>query len=438
MSIARYFCLEENHTNVGTEVVAGLTTWLAMVYIVVVNPQILSAAGMDFGAVFVATCCAAALGTLLMGLLANYPIALAPGMGLNAFFAYSIVLTMGVSWPVALGCVFWSGVIFLLISVSTLRERVINAIPRGVKTGTAIGIGLFLAVVGMSNAGLVEQGTGTLLKLGDVRTLPVALTTVGFCLVVALHVRGGHWRNWAVICGILLVSVAAWLLDENASLQGIIGAVPSLAPTWLELRPFEVFDLAFVVVILALLFTDFFDTSGTLVAVVKQVGFENPDGTIPRVNRALIADSGATIAGSMLGTSTTTSYIESSAGIAAGGRTGLTSVVVAGLFLLTLFLSPLAASIPVYATAPALIYVAILLVSTLRDYTHWDDFSETAPMIVAALVMPMTWSIADGIAASCLVFVLVKVLSGQLKNVSPIMLVLALLFLARFLYLVDL
>ncbi|NND44505.1 MAG: NCS2 family permease [Xanthomonadales bacterium] len=435
MNIERLFRLQENQTNVSREAVAGLTTWLAMVYIVVVNPQILSAAGMDFGAVFVATCLAAALGTLLMGLLANYPIALAPGMGLNAFFTYSVVLTMGVPWPVALGCVFWSGVIFLLISVSTLRERVINAIPRGVKTGTAIGIGLFLAVIGMGNAGLIEQGTGTLLTLGDVRTLPVALTTLGFSLIVALHVRGGRWRHWAVISGVLAVSVASWLLDETSSLQGVFGPVPSLAPTLFAFEPLAVFELGFVVVILALLFTDFFDTSGTLVAVVKQAGFERPDGTIPRLNRALIADSGATIAGSMLGTSTTTSYIESSAGIAAGGRTGLTSVVVSGLFLLTLFLSPLAASIPVYATAPALLYVAILLVSTLREYTHWEEFSETAPMIVAALVMPLTYSIADGIAASCLVYVLVKVLSGQARDISPIMAALALLFLARFLFL---
>lgn len=432
-----YFRLAEHGSTTGTEIIAGLTTWLAMVYIVVVNPQILSAAGMDFSAVFVATCLAAAFGSLLMGLAANLPIALAPGMGLNAFFAYSVVLTMNVPWQLALGCVFWSGVIFLLISISRLREKVINSIPQGVKTGTAIGIGLFLAVIGLGNAGIVQQGQGTLLTLGDVTSLPVALTAFGFCVIVALHVRGGHWRNWAVICGVLLVSVAGWLLDDTAKIQGLFGAVPSLAPTLFQFQPFQVLELAYVAIILALLFTDFFDTSGTLVAVTKAAGLERPDGTIPKLNRAMIADSGATIIGSMLGTSTTTSYIESNAGIAAGGRTGLTSVVVAVLFLLTLFLSPLAASIPIYATAPALVYVAILLVSTLRHYSQWEDFSETAPMVVAAIVMPMTYSIADGIAASCLVYVAVKAMAGRVREVSPIMAVLALLFLLRFVYLVQ-
>jgi AGZA family xanthine/uracil permease-like MFS transporter len=435
MSIDRYFELTQNRTSPLQETVAGITTWLAMVYIVVVNPQILSAAGMDFNSVFVATCIAAAFGTLLMGLLANYPIALAPGMGLNAFFAYSIVLTMGVPWQVALGCVFWSGVIFLLISLSTLREKIINAIPRGVKTGTAIGIGLFLAVIGLGNAGIIEQGTGTLLTMSNVRTLPVLLTTLGFCIIISLHVRGGRWRNWAVITGILLVAIVAWLFDPDAQFNGVVDAVPSIAPTLFAFKPFEVISTAYAVIIVTLLFTDFFDTSGTLVAVAKAAGFEEKDGTIPRLNRALIADSGATIVGSMLGTSTTTSYIESNAGVAAGGRTGLTSVVVAILFLLTLFLSPLAASIPAYATAPALIYVAILLVSTLRHYNLWDDFSETAPMVVAAIVMPMTYSIADGIAASCLVFVVVKVLSGSYRDVSPIMIGLAALFLLRFSFL---
>lgn len=428
----RFFKLDENKTTTGRELVAGFTTWLAMVYIVVVNPQILSSTGMDFGAVFVATCVAAAIGTLIMGLMANYPIALAPGMGLNAFFTYSIVLGMGIPWQVALGCVFWSGIIFLLISLSNLRERVINAIPVGIKTGTAVGIGLFLAVIGLGNASVIEQGSGSLLTLADPGSLSVILFTLGFIIIVALHVRGGHWRNWAVISGIALVSVAAWVFDPAVEFKGVFASVPGLAPTFLAFEPFSVFETGFIVIILSLLFTDFFDTSGTLVAVAKQGGFERPDGTIPRLKRALIADSSATIAGSLLGTSSTTSYIESNAGIAAGGRTGLTSVVVAILFLMTLFLSPLAASIPIYATAPALVFVAILLFSTLREFAEWDDFSETAAMVVAAIVMPLTFSITDGIAASCMVHVLVKLFSGRYREISGVMAVLGLLFLLRF------
>lgn len=428
----RFFKLQENDTTFGRELVAGFTTWLAMVYIVVVNPQVLSTAGMDFGAVFVATCLAAATGTLIMGLLANYPIALAPGMGLNAFFTYSIVLGMGIEWQVALGCVFWSGVVFLLISLSKLREYIINAIPRGIKTGTAIGIGLFLAVIGLGNASIIKQGSGTLLTMGQLDEFSAVLFVIGFTLIVAFHIRGGQWRNWAVITGIALVSVAAWLFDPNANFKGLFDTVPSLAPTFLAFKPFSVFEGFFVMIILSLLFTDFFDTSGTLVAVAKQGGFERPDGSIPRLNRALIADSSATIVGSVLGTSSTTSYIESNAGIAAGGRTGLTSVVVAILFLFTLFLSPLAASIPIYATAPALVYVAILLFSTLRDYAAWDDFSETAPMVVAAIVMPLTFSITDGIAASCLVYVLAKLFSGRYREINAVMAILGVLFLLRF------
>ena len=430
----RFFKLRENNTDIGRELVAGLTTWLAMVYIAVVNPQVLSAAGMDFGAVFVATCIAAACGSLIMGMLANYPIALAPGMGLNAFFTYSIVLGMDIPWPVALGCVFWSGIVFLLISLSKLRERVINAIPRGIKTGTAIGIGLFLAVIALGNTSIIEQGSGTLLTLGQLDRLPVVLFLVGFTLIVAFHVRGGHWRNWAVISGIAVVSFAAWLLDPGVEFKGVVDSVPDLAPTFLALEPFSVFEGFFIMIILTLLLTDFFDTSGTLVAVAKQGGFERPDGSIPRLNRALVADASATIVGSLMGTSSTTSYIESNAGIAAGGRTGLTSVFVAILFLLTLFLSPLAASIPVYATAPALVYVAILLFSTLRDYDTWDDFSETAPMVVAAIVMPLSYSITDGIAASCLMYVLVKLFSGRGREISPLMAGLGVLFFLRFFF----
>lgn len=430
------FHLAENNTNARQEVLAGFTTWLTMVYIVAVNPQILSASGMDFQSVFVATCCAAAFGTLVMGLVANYPIALAPGMGLNAFFVYTVVLSMGLTWQTALGAVFWSGILFLLLSVSKVREQVINSMPSSIKVGAVIGIGLFLAVIGLEHASIIEQGTGTLMKLGNVHSLPVIFTTLGFVLITALHIRG---KSWAVIAGILAVATAGWLFDDAAHFKGIISfALPSMAPTFLQLDLAVHFDVVFLTVVLSFLFVDLFDTSGTLVAVAKKGGFEDEAGNIPRVGRALLADSTASVVGALMGTSTTTSYIESNAGIAAGGRTGLTAIVVAVLFLLTLFFYPLAESIPVYATAPALVFVAILLVGTFSHFNDWDDFSESAPLITTAIMMPLTFSITDGLSAGCVIFVFIKLLTGRYREIGPTMIGLTIAFLLRYIFLVNL
>ena len=307
--------------------------------------------------------------------------------------------------------------------------------PSSIKVGAAIGIGLFLAVIGLEHASIIVKGTGTLMKLGNVHSLPVILTTLGFILITALHIRG---KSWAVIAGILVVACAGWLFDDATRFKGIISfALPSMSQTFLKLDLSVHFDVVFLTVVLSFLFVDLFDTSGTLVAVAKKGGFEDEAGNIPRVGRALLADSTASVAGALMGTSTTTSYIESNAGIAAGGRTGLTAVVVAVLFLLTLFFYPLAESIPVYATAPALIFVAILLVGTFSHFNDWDDFSESAPLITTAIMMPLTFSITDGLSAGCVIYVFIKLLAGRYREIGSTMIVLTIAFLLRYIFLVN-
>ncbi|GAB5518448.1 MAG: NCS2 family permease [Rhodothermales bacterium] len=421
----------DHGSTYSTEVIGGLTTWMTMVYIVVVNPAMLAATGMDQGSVFVATCLAAALGSLLMAVLANYPIALAPGMGLNAFFTYSLVLGGGYTWQTALMAVFCSGVLFVLLSAFRLREYIVNAIPASLKIGSAIGIGLFLAVIGLQNANVIVQGTGTLTDLGDVHAFPVLMTALGFVLILMLHVRK---KSWCVIGGIACVTVLAWVFDDSAALTGFASLPPSLAPTFLQLDVQFDFSIAFSTAVITLLLVDLFDTSGTLVAIGK-VGKLEVNGKLERLRGAMLADSTATVVGALLGTSTTTSYIESNAGISVGGKTGFTALVASVLFLLTLFLFPLAASIPIYATAPALLYVAILLVGTLGEFTQWDDFAESAPLATTAILIPLSFSIADGLAAGVLVYVLVRLLSGRVRELHPAVITLALVFALRFAFL---
>ncbi|MBD1590343.1 NCS2 family permease, partial [Pseudomonas sp. C2L12B] len=333
-----------------TEILAGATTFLAMAYILFVNPSILGATGMDKGAVFVATCLAAAIGSALMGLIANYPIALAPGMGLNAFFTYTVVLHMGHTWQVGLGAVFLSAVCFFVLSVFKIREWIVNSIPLPLRSAIAAGIGLFLALIALQNAGIVVDNPATLVGLGDLRQPGAILAVLGFVLIVALEalkVRG------AVLIGILAVTVVS-ILFGFSPFGGLVSMPPSLAPTFLQLDIAGALNIGLVSVIFAFLFVDLFDNSGTLIGVAKRAGLMREDGYMPKMGRALIADSSAAMVGSLLGTSTTTSYIESAAGVSAGGRTGLTAIVVAVLFLLALFFAPLAGSVPAYATAPAL------------------------------------------------------------------------------------
>ena len=424
------FKLAEQGTSVGKEALAGATTWVTMVYIVAVNPLMLENAQMDFGAVFVATCLAAAFGSMFMGAVANLPLALAPGMGLNAFFAYSIVIGMDLPWQTALGAVFWSGVLFLILSLTGVRERIVYAMPTSIKTGIAIGIGLFLAVIGLGNAGVIVQGEGALLAMGDLKTWSASLFAVGFILTVALFVRGS---SLAVLAGILVVAVVAWFLDPSFGFPtSVVALPPSLGPTFLELEILLPLEVGFVSVILALLFVDLFDTSGTLVAVAKQGDLETEEGKIPNLGRAMLADSSATVAGALLGTSTTTSYIESTTGISVGGRTGLTAIVVGLLFLATLFVAPFVAAIPPYATAPALVFVAVLLIGSLSDFEAWNDFSESAPLVITAIMMPLSFSIADGIASGILTYVLIKLLAGKHGDLNGMLIGLAVIFLGKF------
>ncbi|SEM91956.1 NCS2 family permease [Halomonas caseinilytica] len=425
-----HFKLAEHGTNVKTEVIAGITTFLTMAYIIFVNPSILSESGMDYGAVFVATCVAAAIGCLIMGLWANYPIAQAPGMGLNAFFTYGVVMGMGYSWETALGAVFLSGFTFFLLSIFRIREWIINSIPMSLRLGIAAGIGLFLAMIALKNAGIVVANEATYVALGDLSAPSALYALLGFFVITALaylRVTG------AVMIGILGVTLLAILLGHN-EFGGVMSMPPSIAPTLMSLDIAGALDVAMFSVIFAFLFVDLFDTSGTLVGVAHRGGLLDENGKLPRIGRAMMADSTASMAGAVLGTSTTTSYIESTAGIASGGRTGLTAVVVAALFLISLFFSPLAGSIPAYATAGALLYVAVLMAGSLA-HADWDDATEAAPVLIAALAMPLTFSIAEGIALGFISFVAIKALSGRFKDLNPAVVVLALIFAAKFLFL---
>jgi adenine/guanine/hypoxanthine permease len=424
--LERYFKLTEHGTTVRTEMVAGITTFLTMAYIIFVNPSILGDAGMPKGAVFVATCLIAALGTTIMGLYANYPIALAPGMGLNAYFAYVVVLGMGYQWQVALGAVFVSGCLFLLVTLTGLREQIIKGIPHSLRVAITVGIGMFLAIIALKSAGIVAASKATYVTLGDLHQPSVVLAAIGFFTIVALDklkVRG------AILVGILLVTVLSFFFGGN-TFVGVFSAPPSIEPTLFKLDIAGAFSVGIVNVVLVFFLVELFDATGTLMGVAKRAGLLVP-GKMDRMNKALLADSGAIFAGSLLGTSSTTAYIESASGVQAGGRTGLTAVTVAILFLLCLFISPLAGSVPAYATAPALLFVACLM---LRDLTEleWDDSTEVIPAAVTALMMPFTYSIANGLAFGFITYGLLKLLTGKAREVHYMVWIIAALFLYKF------
>ena len=425
--LERRFGVRASGSTPRREVTAGLTTFLAMAYIVVVNPGILSETGMDFGAVFVATCLAAAVGTAAMGLLANYPVALAPGMGQNAFFAFTVVLGMAVDWRVALGAVFWSGVLFILLSVLPVREWLINAIPRDLKLGMSAGIGLFLAFIALRNAGIVEADPATLVSFGDFTAFAPVAALVGFVAIAALTARR---VPGAIILGILAVSAAGWLFG-GAPLAGVLAAPPSPAPVLLQLDLAGALTLSMASVILALLLVDVFDTAGTLVAITTRAGMLGPNGRLPRLRRALLADSGATAFGALAGTSSTTSYIESAAGVESGGRTGLTALVVAAGFLLCLVFAPLAESIPPYATAAALLFVATLMARSFGELS-WDDATEAAPAVATAIAMPLSFSIADGIGVGFLTYAGAKIAAGRARECPGAVYLVAVIFALKF------
>ena len=427
--LERYFKLAEHGTNVRTEIIAGVTTFLTMAYIIFVNPSILGDAGMPKDAVFVATCLIAALGTTVMALYANYPIALAPGMGLNAYFAYVVVLHMGFTWQAALGAVFISGCLFLAVTLLGLRELIIRGIPHSMRTAIAVGIGLFLAIIALKGAGIVVKSDATFITLGDLHTPPVVLASIGFILIVVLDrlkVPG------AILIGMIVVTVLSYFFGGN-KFAGVFDTPPSIAPTFLQLDIKAALSGGILNVILVFFLVELFDATGTLMGVAKRAGLLVP-GKMERLNKALLADSVAIFSGSLLGTSSTTAYAESAAGVQAGGRTGLTALTVAVLFLACLFIAPLAGSVPAYATAPALFYVACLMLRELTEL-DWDESTEVIPAVVTALMMPFTYSIANGLAFGFISYCLIKLFTGRFREVHWMSWLIGGVFLFKFIYL---
>ncbi|TMW71091.1 NCS2 family permease [Alteribacter natronophilus] len=432
-----YFQFDELGTNYRRETLGGLTTFLAMAYILFVNPNVLEPTGMDTEAVYVATALAAAIGTLIMGLVAKYPIALAPGMGLNAFFTFSVVLGLGIAWETALLGVFVSGILLFLISITGIRETIINAIPAELKYAAAAGIGLFIAFIGLKNAEIVVMSEATLVQIGDLTNPGTLLAVFGVVITVilmAIGLKGG------IFYGMIITAVVGIIFGVIQTPGAVVSSVPSLAPTFgAAFAPFgemalgEIFTIQLMIVILTFLFVDFFDTAGTLYAVANQAGYVK-NNRLPRAGRALLADSSATSIGAVLGTSTTTAYIESSSGIAAGARTGFASLVTAGLFMLALFFSPLLVVVTNEVTAPALIIVGILMAGALANI-DWKRFEIAVPAFLTVIAMPLTFSIATGIALGFIMYPITMVAKGRWREVHPIMYVMFFVFIIYFVYL---
>ena len=432
----RYFGLELHGTTIRTELIAGLTTFLTMAYIVVVNPVILGAAGMPMAGVAAATCFAAAFGSIFMGLVSNYPLALAPGMGLNAYFTYTVVKGMGVPWQTALGCVFLSGIAFFFLTILGVRQLILNAVPRALFAAVAGGVGLFIAFIGLADAGVIVAKTGTMVGLGNLTTPTTALAVLGLLLIAALQA----WRiNGAILLGILVTAGLAWAMGIAHFAPGVYqlrdlsaAAFKLDVPAALNLR--GSLGLSLLEIILVFLLVDLFDNVGTLVAVTKRAGLTAPDGSIPRLNRILIVDSLAMALGATVGTSPVTSYIESAAGVSVGGRTGLTSVVVGILFLCTLFFAPLVQAIPSAATAPALILVGGMMMGALRE-VDWVDPIEAIPAFLTVIMIPLSYSIANGLAFGIVSHAILKLVRGKATWSDWLVYLLSALFVGRFIYL---
>lgn len=427
--LEKLFKLKEHGTSVKTELVAGLTTFITMAYIIFVNPNIMAASGMDAGAVFVATCIGAAIATLFMGLYANWPVGLAPGMGLNAFFAFTVVGEMGYSWEIALGAVFWSGVIFTAMSFWKIREWVLDAIPESLRFAMTAGVGLFLGLIGLKTAGIVVPSAATMVTLGDI-TQPSAWLAAACFLVISILAYRRVFG--AVLIGVLGVTLAG-LLMGIVEYNGVFALPPSIAPTFMKLDIMGALDVGMITIILSFLFVNMFDTAGTLMGVAERANLRRPDGSIKGLKKSLKADSASSVIGTFVGCPPVTSYVESAAGVAAGGRTGLTAVTIAILFLFSMFLAPLAGMIPAYATAGALLYVAFAMMSSLSKI-EWDDYTEMAPAAITALMMPLTFSIANGIAMGFVSYAILKLATGQARQVSIGVYVLSLVFIAKFIY----
>ena len=425
-----FFKTKSHSTDIQTEIVAGITTFITMAYIIFVNPQMMAQTGMDHGAIFVGTCLAAAVACLFMGLFANWPVGLAPGMGLNAFFTYTVVGEMGYAWETALGAVFIAGVLFFIMSITPLRRWMLDSIPLNLRIAMGAGVGLFIGFIGLKNGGIIISDGATFLSLGDFTNSSTLLAGLGFLLIAILSIRK---IPGAIIIGILTVTLLSIILNL-VEFDGIFALPPDVTPVFLELDIFGALDIAMISVIVSFLFVNLFDTAGTLFGVASRANFLDETGNIKNMDKALKADSSSSVFGSFFGCAPVTSYVESSAGIETGGRTGLTAVVVGILFLLATFLSPFAAAVPAYATSGALIYVAILMLSGMEKL-NWDDQSELLPALVMVVMIPLTFSIANGIALGFLAYVSIKIFIGEINKISSGAWFLTLIFVAKFIFL---
>ena len=435
--IEKCFKLKENKTTFKTELMAGLTTFMTMAYILVVNPSILSTTGMDAGALLTATCIASALGTFFMAFFANYPFVLAPGMGLNAYFAFTICAQKGYSWHVALAAVFVEGIIFIILSAVNVREAIFNAIPANMKKAVSVGIGMYIAFIGLQNAGVVINNASTCVSLGDVKTVPVALALIGTIITLVLVIRKvkgallvGILITW--ILGIICQLAGVYVVDVEAGVYsliptGLISAPPSIAPIAgkLSFSGISIFD--FIVVIFAFLFVDLFDTLGTLIGVSTKAGFLDKEGKLPRIKGALFADALATTVGAVLGTSTVTTFVESASGVSDGGRSGLTALTAGVLFLVALLFSPIRTTIPSFATTPALVVVGLMMVENVRDI-DFSDYTEGFPAFMTILMMVVCYSISEGLVFGVISYVLLKLFGGKKNELNPVIVIIAILF----------
>ena len=424
------FKLSFYNTNIKKEILAGFTTFITMSYIIFVNPQIMSSTGMDFGAVFVGTCLAASIACFIMGFFANWPVGLAPGMGLNAFFTYSVVGEMGYSWETALGAVFLSGVLFFIMSATSLRKWMIESIPTNLRIAMASGVGFFIGFIGLKNGGIIIANDSTFLSLGDFSSTETLLAALGFLLIAVLSLRN---VKGAIIISILIITTLS-LAFNLVEFNGIISYPPSLSPVFMQLDIIGALDIAMISIIASFLFVNLFDTTGTLFGVATRANFIDDKGSIVNLDKALKCDSSTSVIGTFFGCAPVTSYVESSSGIEAGGRTGLTAITIGFLFLLSIFLSPLASIIPSYATAGALIYVSMLILSGVQKL-DWSDLSELIPSLIIIVMIPLTFSIADGISLGFITFILMKIASGDIKQISSGSWFLTLIFVSKFIFL---
>ena len=429
-SLDKFFKLSEHNTDINTELLAGFTTFITMAYIIFVNPQIMSLTGMDQGAIFVGTCLAAAIACFIMGFYSNWPVGLAPGMGLNAFFTFTVVGEMGYSWEVALGAVFIAGILFFIMSITKLRRWMLDSIPLSLRIAMGCGVGLFIGFIGLKSGGIVVSNDATFLSLGNFDNTETLLAAIGFLLISVLAIRK---ITGAIIIGVLMITFASLFLNL-VEFNGVVSYPPELSPTLMKLDIIGALDVAMISIIMSFLFVNLFDTAGTLLGVATRANIIDQNGNAKNLDKALLADSGSSIFGTFFGCSPVTSYVESSAGVEAGGRTGLTAVTVGLLFLLAIFFSPIAMMVPAYATSGALIYVSILMLSGMEKL-DWSDFSELLPALIIIVMIPLTFSIANGIALGFIAYVVLKIGKGDINKISSGAWFLTLIFLSKFIFL---